>query len=80
MIHPVISLLSCGLSTINGAAVTLADSAIIVVVFCASCALEARSLAAVAGAAHHVFAERAALLDGCLQVLISLFLDCLCVL
>lgn len=41
---------------------------------------ESGTLAAVARATHHVFAERAALLDGGLKILISLLLDGLCVL
>ena len=61
---------------------TLALTYVAVHVVFAGCvrAWESGALAAVPRASHHVFAQRAALLDGSFEILVGLLLDGLCIL
>lgn len=76
------SVLLCVLGTLDHvASVALAHALAVIVTAGGTIATgEASASAAIPRASHHVFAERAALLDGGLQVLVCLLLDRLCVL
>ena len=68
------------LISVHVAALTLTHGTVHIALSTAVRAGEPGALAAVARAAHYVFSKRAALLDGRLEILISLLLDGLCVL